>query len=123
MVCNGDWHSRLVAALSLAEINVSSAELRTSIQNFREVLLRNDECHQRVTVTRPKPCGLDYQFTCAHIQKAGLGNDITFHHADASQIAITLAMRGSLPYVTQFANTIIDQGLCMAKRALSQSEY
>lgn len=111
-VYDGDWHSRLMNACLLAEKEAISFELQASIKAFREVLVQNDECVQRVTVTKPLPKGMDFNFACKHVQaESEEGEVITCHTEDPTQVTITLVRRGGLPYVSRRADSIVHYGL------------
>lgn len=123
LVYDGDWHLRLMNALNLAEKEAISLELQASIKALQQLLLLNEECLQRVTVTKPLPKGMDYKFACEHVRAACReGEEVNFHPGDPTQIAMTVVMRGSLSYVSSRVDVIVKNGLRSAIMDFSRTD-
>lgn len=108
---DGDWHSRLLAALEQAEKETSSSQLLMTIPWFREVLLENDECLHQVTLTKILWGDMSFEHACKYLEEAGVGKKMSIRLINDDTISLTVTMRGSITYVSHWANTILNEGL------------
>lgn len=115
---DGDWHSCLLAALNRAEKESSSSGLLLFIPAIREILLENDECLHQVTLTKKLPCDMNYEHVCQYLEEVGSGKEMSIQLINNTTISLTLTMRGSITYVSLWANNILNEGLSWARREI-----
>lgn len=110
LVYQGDWHSILLNALTVAEADVVSEELKADITRLMHKLATTDECLHTVSVSMQIPTGIDANFILKEVASE-LESVAGVELAGTDQIALTMTARGSWPYVQSEALILFSESL------------
>jgi len=111
LLYDGDWHSRLVEALELAQESVISEEIRDAISPLLRLLAERDECLHVITLTKtvPKDVGAEYVAECARDQR--FDDDITVEVVGPGVVSLTLTKRGSRESAERLAESLVEEAI------------
>lgn len=112
---DGDWHSRLMTALELAEQGTQNDKLRIATANLKELLISIDECRHTVSVQEELPSLIDPVVVLSRVQDALklTGGKVDLLHPRT--IRLTIVWRGSLEHVGHVAKLLLTKALVLAK--------
>lgn len=77
--------------------------------------MKNNECIYTVTVSRRLPEGIDPQLVLECTANPPDGEDVEAALIGDDEIELTISLRGSLSYVQQRADWLIDNGIAWAQ--------
>lgn len=111
----GDWHSRLMTALELAEQGTQNDKLRIATANLKELLISIDECRHTVSVQEELPSLIDPVVVLSRVQDAlkSTGGKVDLLHPRT--IRLTIVWRGSIEHVGHVAQLLLTKALVLAK--------
>lgn len=115
---NGDWHTRLCAALSSARRETRSPKLLSVISTLEHELAQLDECTHTVVVSTAIPLGMDAAFLMKSIQSCVGLEPLALSCAESGRIELTFTARGSESFVRLAARSILSEGVAKAEAAL-----
>lgn len=110
LVYQGDWHSILLNALTVAEADVVSEELKANITNLKQKLAATDECLHTVSVSMEIPTGVNANFILKEVASE-LESVAGVELAGTDQIALTMTARGSWAHVQSEAQILLAECL------------
>ncbi|AXK37984.1 hypothetical protein [Crenobacter cavernae] len=110
LVYNGDWHTELLRAISLAEPGIKSKHIKSAIADLKHMLAETDECLHTVTVTASLPVGIEPNYLLK-VLAAEVESEATVALSPPDQVALTMAHRGSHSYVEQLARKRLQDGI------------
>lgn len=112
---DGDWHSRLMTALDLAEQGTQNEKLKSAAATLKELLSSIDECRHTVSVQELLHALIDPVVVLARVQDAlkSTGGKVDLLHPRT--IRLTIVLRGSPEHVGHVAKLLLTKALVLAK--------
>lgn len=116
---DGDWHSRLVTALELAEQGTQNDEIKSAAANLMELLSSIDECRHTVSVEEELPEIINPEVILARARVALKSTPGKVDLLPPRTIRLTIVWRGSIEHVSYIAQLILSKALIVAKQERS----
>lgn len=112
---HGDWHTKLMTALRLAQEGTSTPELLEAFRHLRDLLAMNDECKHMVSVRHPFPLWLDAAFVATCIRDYLEDDAAAIDISEPGYVTVQMVKRGTADYANGWVASEVERGIRHAK--------